>query len=560
MALQTKDFSVTRASAGGGITYTFTIRVTENSTNKANNTSNLTVKAILKQSYSGTAFYSWYTGVSCSLNGTQVFSDYQKRSLSGTSETVYYTWTGNVQHAPDGSLNLKVDGKFWQSSYESYSPPAMSVSGTWALTPIPRASIITATDANIGSVTNIVIQAPGEGFTHSIAYSFGELTGYITPTGTADSEVQFTQTTLNWTVPEAFYNEIPGKKWAKCTLTCRTYSGGVLLGEPQSTTFLATAAEANCAPTIFAQVQDINEKTIALTGDSGVLIRYHSTAQCTVESQAYCGASITSNRVNGSLIVNNIKRIEDVERGDFQFVARDTRDWFGYHDVQLPLIPYTRLTNNPVVRRLADGDPRILVTLSGSVWLGNFGLAENTLTVTCQINSRNPVTAPVTIDENGHYTAQVEMDADYTQNSTLTVVAQDCLDRVSVKLTVQKGTPVFHWGENDFFFHVPVHCDAAVSGLYIRPVRVWGQSSLRFQSRFTQWGAAGNRQSVLIFGSQNGTPVLGILLISSDGMAWWSGTEGVTPVVLEQGAVELSMTHTAYDYITLLSTEPITVL
>ena len=56
MALQTKDFSVTKKSAGGGITYTYIIRVTENSTNKANNTSNLTVKAILKQSYSGTAF------------------------------------------------------------------------------------------------------------------------------------------------------------------------------------------------------------------------------------------------------------------------------------------------------------------------------------------------------------------------------------------------------------------------------------------------------------------------------------------------------------------------
>ena len=465
-----------------------------------------------------------------------------------------------MQHAPDGSLDLRVDGKFWQSDYESYSPPAMSVSGTWALTDIPRAATLTATDANIGSVTNIVIGNLGEEFTYSLAYSFGELTGYITPSGAVQTEELFSQTNLNWVVPESFYGQIPERKWAKCTLTCRTYADGVLTGEPPTTTFLATAAEANCAPVITAQVQDINEKTLALTGDSSVLIRYHSTAQCTVESQAFCGASVSSNRVNGSLIVNNIKRIEDVEIGEFQFAVRDSRDWFGYYDVQLPLIPYTRLTNNPTVRRLADGDPRISITLSGSVWLGNFGLADNTLTVTCQVDSRNPVTVPVTIDETGHYSGVVEMEADYTKNSTLTVVAQDLLDRVSVKLTVQKGTPVFHWQENDFYFHVPVHCDGAVSGVYIRPVRVWGTDAMQFHSKYTQWGESDNRQSVLLFGSRNGVPVLGVVIIHSDGSVYWSGAEGVTPSAQDSGVVRLTFDNAAYDYMVLCSAEPIALI
>ena len=86
MALQTKDFSVTGKSSGGGITYTYILRVTENSVNAAANTSNVTVQAILKQSYSGTAFTTWYTGVSCTLCGSQIFSDYKQRSLSGTAE------------------------------------------------------------------------------------------------------------------------------------------------------------------------------------------------------------------------------------------------------------------------------------------------------------------------------------------------------------------------------------------------------------------------------------------------------------------------------------------
>lgn len=565
MALQTKEYTVTRKSSGGGITYTFILRVTENSVNHANNTSNLTVKAILKQSYSGTAFYSWYTGVSCTLNGSQIFSDYVQRSLSGTAEHVYYTWTGNVAHETDGTLALKVGGKFWQSSYESYSPPAMSIAESAAaamtLTAIPRASTLSAGDANIGSATNIVIQPVGEGFAYSLAYSFGELTGYITPTGTADSEVCFTQTVLNWVVPEAFYTQIPGKKWAKCTLTCRTYSGGALQGEPQTTTFLATAAEANCAPTITGQVEDINEKTLALTGDSGVLIRYHSTAQCIVESKAYCSASITSSRVNGSLIVNNIKRIEDVETGTFQFVARDTRDWFGYHDVELPLIPYTRLTNKPAVRRYSPGEDRVELTIEGNVFRGNFGLAENTLTVTYQINSRNPVDVEVDIDENGHYTAALDIDVDYATSNTLTVVAKDLLDRVSVKLTVQKGTPVFHWGEEQFSFHVPVQFDSTVSGVYIRTVWLYAQQRIRLQTRHPDFNGAGNeRQGIFLFGNDNAHLIAGIIGVNNAGSCMWEGSGQVGLQADGEGIITIEMPYMAWDKFVLISPDYISIL
>ena len=561
MALQTKNFSVTKKSAGGGITYTFTIRVTENSINKEKNTSNLTVKAILQQSYSGTAFYSWSTGVSCSLDGNQIFSDYAKRSLSGTSEQAYYTWTGDVSHKADGTLTLPVSGKFWQSSYESYSPPAMSVSGSMTLTNIPRSSAVTASDANIGSVTAIAIADQGN-FTHSLAYSFGDLTGYVTPDGVSDTEVKFSEKTLYWTVPIAFYYEIPDKKWAKCKLTCRTYSGDVQVGEESTTTFLATAAEANCAPTITGWVRDINEETLALTGDEHTLIRYHSTVQCDVESQAYCGAEVTSDRVNGSLIVNNVKRIEDVEIDTFHFVARDTREWYGYHDVTLPMIPYTRLTCNPTARRLAPGEDTVEVTLTGKMYVGNFGVMDNALTVTCQVNSRNPIEVEVAVDETGAYHTTVLLEIDYATNNTLTVVAKDLLDRVSVKLPVQKGIPVFHWGENDFVFHVPVHCEQAVSGVYTRTVRVWNaERKFQLQSRFVQWDTeGGKRQSVLLFGSRDGTPVLGTLVIRSNGTFSWQGAPAVTATALENGAVEIDLGGGAYDMFVLVSADPFAVI
>ena len=127
MALKSKDFSVTKKSSGGGIGYTYILRVTENSVNATENTSNITVQAILKQDYTGQAFSSWTTYYNCTINGTQVFAASGKKSLSGTSEHVYHTWSGDIKHNDDGKLSISVGGSLWQSDPASYSPPTLTI-------------------------------------------------------------------------------------------------------------------------------------------------------------------------------------------------------------------------------------------------------------------------------------------------------------------------------------------------------------------------------------------------------------------------------------------------
>ena len=80
--LQTKDFSASGASTSGNL-YTYILRVNELSADVVTNSSRLQVEAILKQSIVGTGFSTWGTGVSCSLNGAQIFSDYAQRRISG---------------------------------------------------------------------------------------------------------------------------------------------------------------------------------------------------------------------------------------------------------------------------------------------------------------------------------------------------------------------------------------------------------------------------------------------------------------------------------------------
>ena len=127
MALQSKDFSVTAKSASGRITYTYILRVTENSVDLVKNSSNVTVEAILKQTYAGVAFSGNRTGVSCTINGETLFSDYCRRTIEGREEHVFYTWQGDLPHGDDGKLTLSVSGRLWQTTPADYTPPTMEI-------------------------------------------------------------------------------------------------------------------------------------------------------------------------------------------------------------------------------------------------------------------------------------------------------------------------------------------------------------------------------------------------------------------------------------------------
>ena len=559
MALQTKDFSVTGISAGGGITYTYILRVTQNSTNMTANSSNLTVQAILKQNYTGTAFHTWYTGVSCSLNGSEIFSDYVQRSLSGTAEHVYYTWTGDIPHNADGKLTLQVSGSFWQSVYEEFSPPEMTIPvGSMVLQAISRSSAIQAEDAKIGEEAVITVTPGADNFRHSIAYQFGDEAGYVTQTGsTSQTEVIFRETEIRWLLPEKFYYQLSDRLSDTCTLTCRTYSGSVLIGS-QRCQFRVRGNTLDCRLQMDARVEDVNEKTLALTGDPFMLIRYHSTARCMPNLQAQYGATVTVNRVNDKKINGEYRDMEKVEINRFTFYAEDSRGSAQEQIVEVPMMRYTKLSCEPRIQRLSDAANEVLLELTGSYYIGHFGNMENTLTVNYRINSRDWVPIPVEIAADGSFSATVQIgNLDYGTAYTLTVAAEDCLERVSKKLPVQQGLPLFNWNKESFEFHIPVACSKGVSGAYFVSVQMQGGTSFRFRSCFPGWDQGGRRQTVLLVGNRADTPVMGTILVAGKGGAVWSGTQGVVISTQQEGAVTVDVGASCFDRFLLISPDVI---
>ena len=461
--LQTRDFFVVGKSASGTITFTYILRVTENSISVENNTSNMTVEAILKQTYSGTTFSSWSTGVSCTVNGSQLFSDYRQRAISGTQEHVYHTWTGDLAHQADGSLTITVGGRLWQNSASNYTPPTLNIpEGTMELTRIPRASAAGASDVVIGGRSTIVITRATDSFTHVLGYDFAGSTGYIGADGQVTGDpVHLSGSTVSFLIPESFYGLIPNAPYGDCTLKCDTYSGGTHIGTHTST-FRITAEESRCRPSVSGSVEDINPATVALTGDPAVLVRYQSTARCVLTAQANWGASIVERKIAGLAVSDPVLELPCVEAGSISFFAKDSRDYSVTVQMEQPVIPYVKLTNNARAARTFPTTGQAQLQFEGYCYYGSFGAANNRLSGKYRIRPEDGSfgdwqTMELRHNEDHTYWGQVDLtELDYTKSYVFETEVTDALETVNKTLILQQGIPVFHWVRDQFNFHVPV--------------------------------------------------------------------------------------------------------
>ena len=454
MALQTK--SIVGNGARGH--HRFTLTVTENSTNVDTNTSNVSFSFVLSyiSPYSGFDWvYSSTIPVSYSINiNGETYSGNIMKYDGVSTVTVK---TGNIpslKHNDDGSKTISYS--FSVSSLSaSYLPGAASASGSMELTYIPRASTITCTPADIGSRPTITISRASNSFTHSVSYAFGSLKGDIALKTSATS-------ITNWTIPEEFYKQIPNAPTGKGTLTCITYSGNTPIGDPQQCELSVTTNETICKPTVYGWVVDINPRTIAATGNESALVRFCSTALCEM--------GVTLNKSAGSVLtktINNIVvdqddavEIPNVGSAVFDFYAQDSRKYHNTTKVVVDkFIPYIMLTANVEASREEPTANSAKLTIEGNYFKGNFGAKDNTLTVMYRQKGASAYSyATPTISTNeDKYSVTVDLpNLEYTKSFEYEVVVEDAVTTITKPATIQKGIPVFDWGEEDFNFNVPV--------------------------------------------------------------------------------------------------------
>lgn len=391
--------------------------------------------------------YTMAGGFKVVIDGDTVYSKSTDYRIELRNGTIVASGSKTLTHKTDGTRSFSV---YIEGGINTFAVNCTG-SKTFDLDTIPRASTISCTEANIESNPTITISRASSNFTHTVTYKFGSLTGTVVEKTGATS-------ITSWKIPADFYAQIPNAKRGYGTLTCTTYNGATPIGTSPCEFWVSTD-ETKCKPTVSGRVVDTNPKTVALTGNAETtLVRFYSTASCTL--------SASLNKDAGKFLVKTINNVSvsgatldipNAETGTFDFYAKDSREYFNSDKVVKNLVPYIKLTNDATIYRDDPTSGKATIKIEGNYFNGSFGAVENTLTVGYRLEGEEEYTAVTPTIKDNRYSATVSLTGrEYTEAFNYEVVVTDKLSTVPKPLKLQKGIPVFDWGEEDFNFNVPV--------------------------------------------------------------------------------------------------------
>jgi hypothetical protein len=312
--------------------------------------------------------------------------NFEEAAQPGTVLMLSKTKTG-IAHNADGSKTISID--FFldtgTSAIGDITLPATNV----ALTTIPRAATIqTFPDFNIGDHILSTVTNPGN-FSMTAVLKVGSIT-ILTRTGLTGTSINITPTE---TEINALYSNCPNSNSLDVTLYITTYNGGVQVGDTDDMSGTAHVTDSNPLFTAFS-FADINAVTLALTGDSSVIVLGKSNIKASVsvanKAVAQNYASILSYLTTillkqSSAAYDDADSVEmtinNVNSATVYVTAIDSRNNQTTPD---PLIGTLLNYSTPVIAsanivRDNDIDATTRLSFSGSIWYGNFGLSSNSL-------------------------------------------------------------------------------------------------------------------------------------------------------------------------------------
>lgn len=460
MALQTRTY--TQSSN----TFTLELTVVEQSTSIGGNTSTLTYTLKLKSTTKNFAQYG--VGAAVKLDNQTVGVRDRKTApqitLGTYSEVTLLSGTRTVAHQSDGSKSMAVAYSLDMAS-ASYTPGPMSGSGTMTLTKIPRGATFTSApnftdeDSPTVKVSNPAGVAVQVGIFKD---SYTPLANYRTISG------------ASYTFPLTQQEREAMRRvdTTKNTAQVRFYIKSVVGGQTYISYLIRTLTIKNPVPTLAPTVEEVNPTVLALAGESGNLVRYHSQVAVKTGAQAVKGASLVRQSITcGSQTLTGDGTLDGVESGTIVVSATDSRGNTATKTVDRHLVEYVRLSCN-LGQGTPDASGRYDLEVTGACYYGSFGGSDNTLGVEYRYRPQGTDawgawTAVDSVLPMGFtYLARARAEGlDYQTAYEFQARATDALEQVESKVKVVKASPGFDWGKDDFAFHIPVY----IQGVKVTP-------------------------------------------------------------------------------------------
>lgn len=206
--------------------------------------------------------------------------------LEQDSVIMLFDRTVTVNHNADGTKTFNLTAGFEGSG--GWSPSGLYISdSSFTLSTIPRSSSVSVSNATIGDTITININRQSPSFKHTVRYSWAGKSGTIASS---------VDTSITWSIPIDFANDIPDSASGTGTIYVDTYSGNTKTGT-QSITFTASVP-ANVKPTFTGiSLSDLNGAAQNLIPNSNTFIQIISNIKVAFNGAVGSyGSSITGYR------------------------------------------------------------------------------------------------------------------------------------------------------------------------------------------------------------------------------------------------------------------------
>lgn len=406
------------------------------------------------------------------VSGQQVYSASKYYSLPSITNSGVKLESGTISNLPHnnetGIINNNSASFTWSGS--GFSPSSVSGSGTYQTATIPRNSTITATSAYVGETSQLTITKYKDEYTHSIAYSFGNLSGYILANGsTTSTETKLTALSIGFPIPSSWYEQMPNTQEAQCVLTIKTYNGNTQVGSDYTATFYVRVSQSSSSPIVTASVEDSNNTTYGLTGDRNVLIKGYSTANVTWSATAQNYSAISNVKINGTTVTTSPTSFT-LNTDTISVTATDSRGFTTLNSPTFTLKNYAKATIiMPTIYRANPTDNYATLSFNGTWFNESFGAYQNALFISWKYREEGQSTwlngGVLTKDTDyvvngnnfwsgtGSSTEEIQVGGNlltYDKSWDVVIIATDMLDISLMNGSITKGIPIINWGE-DFF-------------------------------------------------------------------------------------------------------------
>lgn len=379
--------------------------------------------------------------------------------------------TTTLQHNTDGTkaFTIQVGAAIYSGSIKNTG------SASFSLDLVGKATLTAAPNFNDEENPTITYSNP-------VGNNLESLWACISLTGEnadiAYRSISKTGTSYTFTLSDAERKLLRENTQGEPTRKVRFYVRSVVNGNYYFSWKEVTFSVINANPTLTASVVDVNSTTKALTGSDTTLIRYHSTAQAAMTSQAYKEATIAYNRIEheNTTHTGNSKMYLNVSGNIFVFTAIDSRGAATSQVITAPMIDYIRPTANIDPSELMSPEGQYVLKCSGNYYNDTFGFTSAAQANTLQVQYRYKVQGadwlgvqwydhPNPSIDGNTYSIEAEFGSlDYRTTYVFQCRVIDKLNTVESAEMVIRSLPVFHWSGDDFVFEVPVTFNAGFTG------------------------------------------------------------------------------------------------